>query len=117
MPKSVSQPSFLAILVAGTAVGGRSAGPAAGDRNTPNTGPADINDCLENNGDNNNDNTEEEEDDDDDDDEDDELKRQMVMDWLQHLESVVLERPTSPVIDADVPPQTDTAIHIVYDGD
>ena len=55
--------------------------------------------------------------DDNDDDEDDEMKRQRIEDWLQHLDNVVLDRPPSPVIDEDVPPQTDTAIHIVYDGD
>ena len=120
MTKSVSQPSFLAMLVSGTAVSGRGAG-ARGHvtAKTPNTERADNDaQCTEtnDNGDDNNNNNNNENDDDDDD-EDDEMKRQMIEDWLQHLDTVVLDRPPSPIIDEDVPPQTDTAIHIVYDGD
>jgi len=55
--------------------------------------------------------------DDEEDDEEDEMKRRRIENWLQDLETVVLDRPASPTIDEDVPPQTDTAIHIVYDGD
>jgi len=127
MTKSVSQPSFLAMLVAGTAVTGRDAGPSAGARGhltakTRNTTRADNNvEYTANNDDENNNNEEEEDDNGDDgggdDDDDDELKRQRIHDWLQHLETVVLDRPHSPVIDEDVPLQTDTAIHIVYEGD
>ena len=84
---------------------------------TPNTARADnkVESTETNDNDDNNNNKEEEEDDDDD--EDDEMKRQMIQDWLQHLDTVVLDRPPTPIIDEDVPPQTDTAIHIVYDGD
>ena len=122
MTKSVSQPSFLAMLVSGTAVTGRDAGSPAGTRGhvtarTPNTKRVDNNmDYTAHNDDDINDNNNED-DEDDGDDEDDEMKRQRIEDWLQHLETVVLDRPPSPVIDEDVPPQSDTAIHIVYDGD
>ena len=112
MCKSVTHPSFLAMLVSGTAVAGRDAAGVRGHvtARTPNTRQADSNaESTTNNDDNNNNN--------EDDDDDDEMKRQRIEDWLQHLENVVLDRPASPVIDDDVPLQTDTAIHIVYDGD
>ena len=128
MTKSVSQPSFLAMLVSGTAVPGRDAGPATGARNhvtarTPNTRRVDNNvECVANQNhadddDNNNNKDEQQEEEEEEDDDDDVMKRQMIQDWLQRLETVVLERPPTPVIDDDVPLQTDTAIHIVYDGD
>lgn len=121
MTKSVSQPSFLAMLVSGTAVPRpRDAGPAAGTRDhvtagiPSRTAEDNIIESTAKNDDDNNNNTNEDNNDDDD---DDEMKRQWIEDWLQHLETVVLDRPSSPVIDEDVPPQTDTAIHVVYDGD
>lgn len=117
MTKSVSHPSFLAMLVSGTAVAGRDAGPSECSRGhvaarTPNTrrGDNNVESTANSEEENNND-------DDDDDDEEDEMKRQRIEHWLQHLETVVLDRPSSPIIDEDVPPQTDTAIHIIYDGD
>jgi len=117
MSKSASQPSFLAMLVSGTAVtAARPAATCARDHVTADTRRVDDNaesTAANNHNDDNNNN----EDDQDDDDEDDEMKRQRIEDWLQRLGTVVLERPPSPVIDDDVPLQTDTAIHIVYDGD
>jgi hypothetical protein len=42
----------------------------------------------------------------------------MVISWLADVDRCgLLERPPSPVIVEDEPTQTDTAIHIVYDGD
>jgi len=122
MTKSVTHPSFLAMLVSGTAVAKRDASPAAGARHhdvTARTRHRDNNVQPSSNSEqdsnyNNNDNNQ---DDDDDDDEEDEMKRQRIHHWLQHLETVVLDRPSTPIIDEDVPPQTDTAIHIIYDGD
>lgn len=121
MTKSASNPTFLAMLVSGRAVAGRDSGPSTGARNHVTSGGEHNNvQSIENkNDDDNNNNNENENDDEDadDDDEDDEMKRQRIENWLQHLETVVLDRPASPVIDDDVPPQTDTAIHIVYNGD
>lgn len=124
MPKSVSQPTFLAMLVSGTAVSGRDASPASRARDHVVDHVVDRTPNARRGYNNNNNNVEstsiseeENNNDDDDDDAEEEMKRQRIKDWLQHLETVVLDRPSSPTIDDDVPPQTDTAIHIVYDGD
>ena len=45
----------------------------------------------------------------------DSIKERRILDWLVGVEDA--ERPPSPCIDDDAPAQTDTAIHIVYEGD
>jgi hypothetical protein len=49
-------------------------------------------------------------------DEEEAATRQRIMDWVEQLEGLVFDKPPSPIIEDDAPPQTDTAIHIVYDG-
>ena len=67
----------------------------------------------------------EEDDDEDDDDpyrgdaatEEDEISmRERIIDWLLQLDGELVERPISPLIIDDGPLQSDTALHVVYDG-
>lgn len=51
-----------------------------------------------------------------DEDEDDAFERDRIIQWLIGVESSAEEPPLQPDIEDD-PPQTDTAIHIVYEGD
>ena len=44
-------------------------------------------------------------------------REQRIIDWLIGVESERPERPPSPSIIDDEPTQTDTAIHIIYDGE
>ena len=46
-----------------------------------------------------------------------EEKRYFILDWLNGVHESELETPMSPIIDEDKPTQTDTAFHIVYNGD
>ena len=46
-----------------------------------------------------------------------EEKRYYIMDWLNGVYHSDLEVPQSPIIDEEKPTQTDTAFHIVYNGD
>lgn len=55
--------------------------------------------------------------DDDEEDEEETATRQRIVSWIDDMDGIVFERPPSPLIDDDTPPQTDTAIHIVYEGD
>jgi len=53
----------------------------------------------------------------DDEDEEETATRLRIEEWLEQMEGLVFEAPPTPEIDDDSPLQTDTAIHIVYEGD
>lgn len=51
-------------------------------------------------------------------DEEDRMRRERIITWLLELKRETVERPLTPVDIEDEPPeQTDTALHIVYNGD
>ena len=50
-------------------------------------------------------------------DEEEAATRRRIEEWIIELRDFEFERPPSPDIEDDEPTQTDTAIHIVYDGD